>query len=143
MSQLYQVWQPINLIPEEIEKWLHNILLDPPAILFVDELVHLRYKTGFYSPKYNEIQKVGRSLPILSITCTQELSQIPPNAYKQAVHRFGFYIDEAAEYDRRLLKSLLKEKKLEQPPDEFGFYYQHQNGRQKPLYFPSIQHFLQ
>ena len=140
-GQSYQVWQPIHLIPDEIEKWLDNILHDPPAIVLVDELVHLRYKGGFYSPKYEEIQKTGRSKKIITITCSQELSKIPANAYKQATHRLGFYIDKAAQYDRRVLDLLLKAK-VQDPPDEFGFYYQSEKGRGDPLYFSSIQMFL-
>src|SRR5882672_9363467 len=29
----YQVWQPIKILPDEIEKWLWNIRHDPPAVL--------------------------------------------------------------------------------------------------------------
>ncbi len=142
-NQRYQVWQPVRELPEEIEKWLWMVRHDPPAILLIDELYTLVYRAGQYSDEFNIILKTGRSLPIGVITLSQELSRIPPNAYKQATHRLGFYIDEAAEYDRRLVRKLLKApKKLEDPEDDFGFFYQHINRRTEPMYFPSVQEFL-
>lgn len=140
-NQRYQVWQPIKIIPEQVEKWLWQIRQDAPAVVFIDELVTLCYRRNQYSDEYNILQKTGRSLPVGSITLTQELSKIPGNAYKQSVHRLGFYLDAAAEYDRRICHSLLKAK-VEDPVDPYGFYYQHINGRGEPQYFESIQHFL-
>ncbi len=140
-NQRYQVWQPIGIDVDQVEKWLWQIRQDTPAILFVDELVTLCYSRNRYSDEYNILQKTGRSLPVASITLTQELSKIPGNAYKQSVHRLGFYLDQSAEYDKRLCHALLK-KKVEDPIDPYGFYYQHINGRGDPAYFESIQHFL-
>jgi hypothetical protein len=137
----WEVWAPISLIPDEIEKWLWKVLHSPPALLEIDELVHLVYKRGTYSDTYNIIQKTGRSLPIAVITLTQELSRIPPNAYKQSTHALGFYIREAAEYDKRILNLLLGAK-VQNPHHPFGVYYQHERGRGEPSYFPSIQKFL-
>ena len=140
-NAMYQVWHPIHLMPEEIEAWLDGILRDAPAIVLIDELVHLRYKASLYSPKYEEMQKTGRSKKIITLTGTQELGKIPGNAYKQASHRFGFYVDKAAQYDRLVLNLLLKAK-VEDPRDEWGFYYQGEKSRGDPLYFSSIQQFL-
>jgi len=140
-NQRYQVWQPVKLIPDEIEKWLWMVRHDPPALLEIDELVHLVYKQGVYSDEYNIIQKTGRMGPIGTITNTQELSRIPPNAYKQADHRLGFYIDQAAEYDRRIRNLLLKAK-VGDPAHIHGVYYQSAAGRGEPLYFPTIQKFI-
>ena len=140
-NERYQVWQPVNLVPESIEKWLWGVRHDAPALLEVDELVHLVYKQGDYSHEYNIILKTGRSLPVGVITLTQELSKIPANAYKQSNHRLGFYVDQAAEYDRRIRNSLLKAK-LDDPRDPYGLWYQHMNGRGVPDYYPTIQKFL-
>lgn len=117
------------------------ILHDAPAIVTVDELVHLRYRGRLYSPKYEELQKTGRSKHIITLTCTQALARIPPEAYEQATHRFGFYIDKAARYSQQALHALLKAK-VPDPPDEYGFWYQSEKGRGDPLYFSSIQVFL-
>ncbi len=137
----YQVWQPIKIYPDSVEEWLWNVRHDAPAILEIDELVHLVYKRGDYSDEYNIIQKTGRSLGIGSITLTQELSKIPANAYKQANHRLGFYLE--GRYDKLIRNDMLKvEGKLEQPPDEHGVYYQHINGRGTPRYYSRIQEFL-
>lgn len=140
-NQRYQVWQPIKLDPEEIEKWLWMVRHHGPAVLEVDELVHLCYGRGTYSDEYNTILKTGRGIKVGVITLTQELSKIPSNAFKQSDHRLGFYIDKAAEYDRRIRDALLKSK-VDDPNDEYGFYYQHKNGRGEPKYYPSIQKFL-
>lgn len=137
----YQVWQCVEIIPEEIEKWLHQIQKDAPALVEIDELHTLVYKRDFYSPQFNIILKTGRSSPIGTIALTQELSKIPANAYKQSIHRLGFYIDKASRYDRQIWQALLKHP-VDDPPDEFGLYYQHQNGRAQPLYYPTIQDFL-
>lgn len=141
-NQKYQVWQPLKIIPEEVEKWLWGIRHDAPAVLEIDELVHLVYKAGFYSDEYNIIQKTGRGLHIGTITLSQELGRVPPNAYKQADHRLGFYIDRAAEYDTRIRDLLLKQKKLGDPKDQYGFWYQSALGRAAPQYFPKIQKFI-
>ena len=138
-NQKYQVWQPIKLIPEQIERWLWQVRHDAPAILLIDELYSLVFKKGSYSDEFNIIQKTGRSLPVASIVCSQELSKIPPNAYKQAVHRLGFYLD--GRYDRLIRNDLLKFK-VEDPQDPYGFYYQHQNQRGEPQYFKTVQSFL-
>ncbi len=140
-NERYQVWQPIKLIPEEIEKWLWQIRHDPPCVVEIDELVHLCFGRTTYSDEFNIIQKTGRAGPIGSIVLTQEMSHVPPNAYKQSDHRLGFYIDQAAEYDRRIRNSLLKAK-LGDPTDLHGFWYQHASGRGDPQYFASIQKFL-
>src|SRR6266700_606726 len=137
----YQVWQPIKIVPDEVEQWLWQIRHDAPAILEIDELVHLVYKRGAYSDEYTVIQKTGRSLGVGTITLTQELSKIPANAYKQAVHRLGFYLE--GRYDKLIRNDMLKvEGKIEQPPDHYGLYYQHINGRGIPRYYPTIQRFL-
>ena len=139
-NQRYQVWQPLQEDPEQIEQWLWNIRHDAPAFVLIDELYTLVYKRNEYSREFNIIQKTGRSLPVGSIVLTQELSRIPANAYKQSVHRFGFYVE--GEYDTRLRNLMLKYPKLENPEHEHGFYYQHINARGEPAYFESIQHFL-
>lgn len=138
-NERYQVWQPIKIIPEEIEKWLWMVRHDPPAVLGIDELVHLVYRRGIYSDEYNIILKTGRSLPIGSISLTQELSKIPQNAFNQSVHRMGFYLE--GRYNHLIRNDLLKWK-VEQPPDEWGLYYQHMNGRGQPEYARTIQEWL-
>ncbi len=135
----YQVWRVVKIIPEEIEKWLWMVRHDPPAVLEIDELYSLVYKRNTYSDEYNILQKVGRGLPVGSITLTQELSKIPSNAFKQSTHRLGFYID--GRYDQLVRNDMLKFK-VEQPKDTFGVYYQHINGRGEPDYFKDIQSFL-
>lgn len=136
----YQVWQPIAEDPEQIEKWLWQVRHDAPAFLLIDELYTLVYKRNEYSREFNIIQKTGRSLPVGTLVLTQELSRIPANAYKQSVHRFGFYIE--GEYDLRIRNNMLKFPKLENPEHEHGFFYQHINARGEPSYYESIQSFL-
>lgn len=138
-NQRYQVWRVVKIIPEEIEKWLWMVRHDPPAILEIDELYSLVYKRNVYSDEYNILQKVGRGLPVGSITLTQELSKTPPNAYKQSTHRLGFYID--GRYDKQVRNEMLKDD-VENPPDEYGFYYQRITGRGQPAYYKDIQSFL-
>lgn len=139
-NERYQVWQPIKIIPEQMEKWLWQVRHDAPALLEIDELVHLVYKRGVYSDEYNIIQKTGRSLPVGSITLTQELSKIPQNAFNQSVHRLGFYLE--GRYNKMIRNDLLKSEKLDQPSDEHGLYYQHINGRGEPIYAKTIQEWL-
>lgn len=138
-NERYQVWQVVKIVPEEIEKWLWGVRKDGPAFLFIDELSAITYSRKEFSDEYNIIQKTGRSLNVGSITLTQELSKIPANAYKQAVHRLGFYLE--GRYDVLIRNDMLKQKVL-QPDDNYGFFYQHINSRGAPLYFPSVQHFL-
>jgi len=113
---------------------------DAPSVLFIDELYALVYGRNAYSDEYNIILKTGRSLPVGSISLTQELSRIPANAYKQSSHRLGFYIE--GEYDRRIRNQLLKKQKVPDPEDTFGFYYQNERSRSEPRYFKDVQTFL-
>jgi hypothetical protein len=138
-NQRYQVWRVARVLPEEMERWLYMVRNDPPAILEIDELASLTYKRGEYSEQYNLITKWGRGLPVGSIALSQELSRIPPNAYKQSTHRFGFYLD--GRYDKLIRNDMLKWK-VEDPADTYGFYYQHINGRGEPRYHRTIQEFL-
>lgn len=135
----YQTWRVVRIIPEEIEQWLWQVRHDPPAVLMIDELYSLVYKRNVYSDEYNILQKVGRALPVGSITLTQELSKIPPNAYKQSTHRLGFYLD--GRYDRLIRNDMLKYK-VDDPVDKYGLYYQHINSRGEPGYYQDIQSFL-
>lgn len=135
----YQVWRVPKVIPEEMEKWLYQIRKDPPSLLEIDELSSLTYKRNEHSDQYNLICKMGRGLPVGSIACSQELSGVPSNAYKQSTHRLGFYLE--GEYDRRIRNNMLKHK-VEDPPDQYGVYYQHINGRGMPAYYETIQKFL-
>ena len=140
----YQVWQCIKLIPDQIERWLWQIQQDARnggAIVEIDELHHLVWKPGVYSDELNTIMKTGRSKPVTPILLTQELGRIPPNAYKQCVHRLGFYIDQASRYDRQIWQALLKAK-VSDPPDQYGLYYQREKGRGEPEYFKDIRQFL-
>lgn len=135
-NERYQVWRCPEIIPEEIERWIYGIRKDPPALLIIDELASLTYKPGHHSSEYNLLCKWGRALPVGSISLTQELGKIPSNAYKQSTHRLGFYLE--GDYDKRIRNDMLK-KKVEQPPDFYGFYYQHKDNRFDPTYFKSIQ----
>lgn len=135
----YQVWQVVKIIPEEIEKWLYRVRHDAPAVLEIDELVTLVYGRNVFSDQYNIIQKTGRSLPVGTLTLTQELSKIPQNAFKQSVHRLGFYLE--GRYDRLIRNDMLKYE-VEDPADQYGFYYQHINSRGEPQYYGTIQEFL-
>lgn len=139
-NQRYQVWQPLKIVPDEVEQWLWGIRQDAPAILEVDELVHLCYKKGIYSDEYNILLKTGRSLPVATISLTQELSRIPPNAFNQSNHRLGFLLE--GRYNRLIWRDLLKAEKYTEPVDHYGVYYQHINGRGEPRYFENIQEFL-
>lgn len=140
-NQRIQVWQPVILRPEEAEKWLWQVLHDPPAILFVDELVHLCYGKKDFSENYSRIQKLGRMLPIGCITCTQELVDIPRNALGQATHIARFRLN--LPYEQILMKKVMHAKKdIEEPLDEHGFFYACTTRRAEPQYFSSAQHFL-
>jgi len=143
-NQRYQVWHCLDVVPDEMEAWLYGIRQDAKnggAVLEVDELHMLVYKAGTYSKEFNTILKTGRSTPLGTIALSQEMSKIPGNAYKQASHRLGFYIDDAARYDKQIWQSLLKAK-VDDPKDDFGLYYQKEKGRGEPQYFPTIQDFL-
>lgn len=143
-NERYQVWQCVKLIPEEIEKWLWMIRQDAKAggaLEEIDELHSMVWKGGQYSDELNINLKTGRSIGLGTFALTQELSKIPANVYKQATHRLGFYIDQAARYDRQIWQALLKSR-VGDPPDQFGLYYQHEKGRGEPRYYPTIQEFL-
>lgn len=135
----YQVWQPMTIYPNEVETWLDRIFHNGPGIVMIDELYHLCYSRNEYSHNYDIIVKMGRSLKIGVITLTQELSKIPQNAFTQSDHRLGFYLE--GRYNKMIRNDMLKFE-VDQPKDQFGFWYQHKNGRGEPPYFRDIQSFL-
>lgn len=140
-NQIYQVWQPLLRIPDEIEKWLGQIFDRPPAIVLIDELYVLKYKgTSNYSDMYSIIQRAGRARNITCITHTQKLGKIPPDAYEQSTHRLGFYME--GSYNQFIRSQMLKNDRTPNPVDQYGFHYQHINGRGTPIYYRNIQEFL-
>jgi hypothetical protein len=136
-NQQVQVWQPVIEYPEEIEEWLFRIRKDPPAILDIDELVALVYSKNHMSLEYSRLQKLGRALPILVISQTQELTEIPRNAIGQATHVVRFRLQ--MPYEQQLMNAILRTKVAE-PEDKYGFYYGPNDGN--PLYFPTVDKFL-
>lgn len=132
-----QVWQPILEVEDEIEEWLFRVRKDPPAILLIDELVTLVYSKTRMSMEYSRLQKLGRTLPVSVISCTQELTQIPRNAIGQATHIARFRLQ--MPYEQQLMNMLLQEK-VNEPVDKYGFFYGPNDGN--PLYFPTVDDFL-
>jgi len=111
----------------------------PPAVLMVDELYVLKRK-NMYSEMYTILQRAGRARGITTISHTQKLAKIPPDAYEQSTHRLGFYME--GTYNKYIRSELLKSERVPNPTHEHGFHYQHINGRGEPFYYHSIQHFL-
>ena len=140
-KQRYQIWQPFIRYPDQIEKWLWGIFEGGPSILMIDELHALKYSgQQNYSDAYSVIQRAGRARRITTITHTQKLHKIPADAFEQATHRLGFYMD--GRYNQLIRSDMLKMEKAPQPHDDHGFYYQHINGRGEATYYEDIQEFL-
>jgi hypothetical protein len=138
---MYQIWQPLILYPDEIEKWLEQIFNRPPAIVMIDELYVLKYKGAQnYSNMYSVLQRAGRARNITTITHTQKMGKISPDAYEQSTHRLGFYME--GTYNLFIRSQMLKGERVPNPTDQYGFHYQHINGRGTPIYYRNIQEFL-
>ena|SRR5215469_16306491 len=137
----FQTWHCLTESPEEIEKWLWNILHDPPAFVNIDEGLALVYGPRATSEEFKKIQKLGRDLPIGTGFSTQELVQIPRNAIGQADHIVRYRIRHP--YEIQLLDNMMAwdSKSYQNYPDKFGFLYMHTDS-ESPLYFPSVQRFL-
>lgn len=133
-----QVWSPIHRIPDEIERWLSNILGDAPAIVHINEGVALQYTRNWKSETFEAMQKLGRDLPISTVIETQDLIQMPHSMLSQADHAVRFTIRHP--YEKSLLKSVLGE--VEEPKDRYGFWYCNVEDGAMPIYFPSMQEFF-
>jgi energy-coupling factor transporter ATP-binding protein EcfA2 len=118
-NQRVQIWQPLVEDANEIEKFLWNVLHDPPAILDIDEALALYYGGKDTSDNYSRITKLGRALPITTIASTQELVKIPRNMIGQHDHLVAFRVKHP--YEKVLLKQLMGEH--DEPQDRHGFYY--------------------
>lgn len=146
-NQRIQVWQPTILIPEVVEEWLFRIRKDPPAILQVDELLALCYGKRDTSDEFTRITKLGRALPVGTISHTQDLVDIPRGVLSQPDHILRFRLKHP--YETRLSSTLmsgntdiLQSKGALQPPDKYGFYYSYAEYDGNPLYYSSIHQFL-
>lgn len=134
-----QVWQPVVLNPENVERWLYRIRKDPPAILHIDELLALCYGKRDTSDEFTRITKLGRALPICTIAQTQELVDIPRGALSQPDHIARFRLKHP--YEQRLLNGMMGAE-LQEPSDKFGFYYSHAESDGEPIYYSDAQSFL-
>ena len=142
-NQRVQVWQPLSINPEVVERWLFRIRHDAPAILQIDELLALSYKKGLSSPEFTTITKLGRALPIITIAQTQELVEIPRGALSQPDHIVRFRLK--MPYERRLMDNMLgatEEEGLSEPAEPWGFWYGHAEIDAPPIYYDSAQTFL-
>lgn len=137
-NQRFQVWQPLLEEPEQIERWLHMVRNDPPAILDIDELLALCYGRRETSEQYKIIQKLGRDLPIGTLSATQELVEVPRNAIGQADHYVRFRLKHP--YEVRFMNTIMGE--MEEPADKYGFYYSHADDQGEPRYFSEYKKFF-
>lgn len=138
-NQRVQVWQPIVLEPETVERWLYRIRHDPPAILQVDELLALCYGKRDTSDEFTRITKLGRALPIATVAQTQELVDIPRGALSQPDHIVRFRLKHP--YEIRLMNYMMGQE-LDEPKDPYGFYYNYAEKDGNPIYYNSAQKFL-
>lgn len=138
-NQRTQVWQPVVLDPETVEKWLYRIRHDPPAILQIDELLALCYGKRDTSDEFTRITKLGRALPICTVAQTQELVDIPRGALSQPDHIARFRLKHP--YEQRLLNGIMGQE-LDEPSDPWGFYYSFAEKDGNPIYYSSAQKFL-
>lgn len=135
-----QVWQPIVIDPEEVERWLFNIRHDPPAILQVDELLALCYGRRDTSAEFTKLTKLGRALPITTLAQTQELVDVPRGAISQVDHIARFRLKHR--YERNFMDNMMGEEDMKEPADQWGFWYNHAENDGTPIYFPDAQTFL-
>jgi hypothetical protein len=134
-----QVWQPIVVNPENVERWLFNIRKDPPAILQVDELLALCYGKRDTSEEFTKITKLGRALPITTLAQTQELVDIPRGAVSQVDHIARFRLKHP--YEIRMMNGMMGGD-LHEPADPWGLWYSNAEKDGEPMYFPDAQTFL-
>lgn len=142
-NERVQVWQPVIIDPDTVEKWLFRIRHDPPAILQIDELLALCYSPSHSSEELTSITKLGRALPITTIVQSQELVKIPRGALTQPDHVARFRLKSS--YERRLMDNFLnvdEEDKLPEPFDPWGFWYGHAEIDGPAIYYDSAQKFL-
>lgn len=135
-----QVWQPQIIRPEAVEAWLYRIRQDPPAILHLDELLAVCYKHNEPSEELTRIAKLGRALPISTISHTQDVVDLPRGILSQPDHIVRFRLKNR--YDRRYMDNLFETEHMQEPRDEHGMWYVHAESGGEAQYFPSAQHFL-
>ena len=138
-NQRLQIWQPLDEEPESIEEWLYNILHDAPSLLLIDELLALCYGRKHTSDQYKRIQKLGRGLPIGTISATQELVEIPRNAIGQQDHIARFRLKHP--YELSMMDQIMGVHKPE-IVDKYGFLYQHADSGAEPIYYRDAQTFF-
>lgn len=139
-NERVQVWQPQIIRPENVEAWLYRIRQDPPAILHLDELLAVCYKHNEPSEELTRIAKLGRALPISTISHTQDVVDLPRGILSQPDHIVRFRLKNR--YDRRYMDNLFETERMSEPRDEHGMWYVHAESGGEPQYFPSAQHFL-
>lgn len=137
-NQKIQIWQPVVINPEEMEKWLHMVRHDPPAILEIDELLALIYGHRDNSEEMTRITKLGRALPITTISHTQDVVQLPRGVISQPDHIARFMLRHP--YERRVANVLLGGDVAE--PPLYSFWYQHAENGGEPILYKNVQEFL-
>lgn len=138
-NERVQVWQPVVIIPENVERWLFRVRQDAPAILQIDELLFLCYGPNG-SEELTRITKLGRGLPILTLIHTQELVKIPRGVITQPDHVIRMRLK--SRYERHLLNDFMnveEDTKLPEPADRYGLWYGNAANDKQPIYYPNIQ----
>lgn len=135
----FQVWQPILEMELQIESYLRSIEKAAPRIAVIDELQYLCYRGGRFSEGYRRLLKLGRALPVGTITGTQELAGIPRQAIGQATWILRFRLQNL--YDQTTADRLAHNGEGE-PPDEHGFYFNRVGSPHQAWYYSSIYELL-
>lgn len=139
-NERVQVWQPTIIHPETVERWLYRVRQDPPAILHLDEVLAVCYKHGDPSEELTRIAKLGRALPISTISHTQDVVDLPRGILSQPDHIVRFRLKN--KYDRRYMDGLFEEEKMNEPKDQHGLWYVDAEVGGEPRYFSDAQEFL-
>lgn len=133
-----QVWQPTIIDPEQVERWLYGIRKDAPAIVNIDELLALCYGKRDTSDEYTRITKLGRALPVLTISNTQDLVELPRGVLSQPDHVVRFRLKHP--YEKRVANVLLGTEVTE--PPKYSFWYAHSESDSDPIQYENVQTFL-
>lgn len=135
----FQVWQPVIEAEQQIESYLRAVEKAAPRITVIDELQYLCYRGGRFSEGYRRLLKLGRALPVGTITGTQELAGIPRQAIGQATWILRFRLQNL--YDQTTADRLAHNLEGE-PPDEHGFFFNRVGSPHQAWYYSSIYELL-
>lgn len=144
----FTIWRPEVDNFDDYDRYFQGVYQSArkkhtPSITYIDELSSITNQSGKAPRYYDILLKQGRGMHNGVISVTQSPAYIPQNLLRQATHVIRMHLND--EYDMTKLAKVVGRDALEEPMDDYGFYYRNCTKplRKSPaVYFADRKEFI-